>query len=121
MCDCDVSDAINLTLDEAGLSDEPFFIDGISIECRPLTPISTRYRLAQPDTGLLLRYGRVRCLSITAGRIARSRRVGPIRSPARFCRVAYTNTRTIASTLGSYTVIGEAGPLNNSESMDWVI
>ena len=38
MVDCDVSDAINLTLDEAGLSDEPFFIDGISIECRTLNP-----------------------------------------------------------------------------------
>ena len=38
MVDCDVSDAINLTLDEAGLSDEPFFIDGISIECRMLNP-----------------------------------------------------------------------------------
>ena len=35
-----------------------------------------------------------------------------------FARVAYTNTHTIASSLGSYTVIGGATPVNNSESVD---
>ena len=34
----DISDAINLTIDEAGLSDEPYFIDGVAVECRPLNP-----------------------------------------------------------------------------------
>jgi hypothetical protein len=38
MCRADVSDAINLTVDEAGLANEPFFIDGIAVECRPLNP-----------------------------------------------------------------------------------
>jgi hypothetical protein len=38
MCRADISDAINLTVDEAGLVDVPFFIDGISVECRPLNP-----------------------------------------------------------------------------------
>lgn len=38
MCRADISDAIHLTIDEAGLSDEPFFIDGIAVECRPLNP-----------------------------------------------------------------------------------
>jgi len=35
---CDISDAIHLTIDEADLADEPFFVDGISVECRPLQP-----------------------------------------------------------------------------------
>jgi hypothetical protein len=38
MCRADISDAIQLTVDEAGLADEAFFIDGIAIECRPLNP-----------------------------------------------------------------------------------
>jgi len=38
MCGVDISDAINLTVDEAGLVDEPFFVDGISVECRVLNP-----------------------------------------------------------------------------------
>ncbi len=36
MCRADISDAINLTVDEAQLADEPYFIDGISVECRVL-------------------------------------------------------------------------------------
>lgn len=35
MCKADVSDAIQLTIDEADLADEAFFIDGIAVECRP--------------------------------------------------------------------------------------
>jgi hypothetical protein len=38
MCRCDISDIIQLTVDEASLANEPFFVDGISIECRPLNP-----------------------------------------------------------------------------------
>lgn len=38
MCRCDISDAINLTIDEAGLADVPFFVDGIGVECRMLNP-----------------------------------------------------------------------------------
>lgn len=38
MCRMDISDGMNLTIDEAGLADEPFFIDGIAVECRPLNP-----------------------------------------------------------------------------------
>jgi hypothetical protein len=38
LCTGDISDAINLTIDEAGLANEPFFIDGVNIECRPLNP-----------------------------------------------------------------------------------
>jgi hypothetical protein len=38
MTRCDVADAIHLTIDEADLADEPFFVDGISVECRPLQP-----------------------------------------------------------------------------------
>jgi hypothetical protein len=38
MTRCDISDAIHLTIAEAELSDEPFFVDGISVECRPLQP-----------------------------------------------------------------------------------
>lgn len=38
MCGADISDAIHLTIDEAGLADVPFFIDGISVECRVLNP-----------------------------------------------------------------------------------
>ena len=35
MCGIDISDALNLTVSERGLSDEPFFVDGISVSCRP--------------------------------------------------------------------------------------
>lgn len=38
MCRADISDAIDLTIDEAGLAAESFFIDGIAVECRPLNP-----------------------------------------------------------------------------------
>lgn len=38
MTRADISDAINLTVDEAGLGDVPFFIDGIAVECRVLNP-----------------------------------------------------------------------------------
>jgi hypothetical protein len=38
MTTCDISDAIHLTIDEADLADEAFFVDGISVECRPLQP-----------------------------------------------------------------------------------
>jgi hypothetical protein len=38
MTECDVADAIHLTIDEAGLADTPFFVDGVGIECRPLNP-----------------------------------------------------------------------------------
>lgn len=38
MSGCDISDAINLTVDEAGLADTPFFIDGLSVSCRALNP-----------------------------------------------------------------------------------
>lgn len=38
MTQCDISDAIHLTIDEADLADEPFFVDGIGVECRPLQP-----------------------------------------------------------------------------------
>jgi hypothetical protein len=38
MCRADISDAIALTIDEAGLAGESFFIDGIAVECRPLDP-----------------------------------------------------------------------------------
>ena len=38
MCKADISDAIQLTIDEADLADEAFFIDGIAVECRPLNP-----------------------------------------------------------------------------------
>src|SRR4029077_6050894 len=38
MCRMDISDGLNLTVDEAGLADEPFFVDGVSVECRPLNP-----------------------------------------------------------------------------------
>jgi hypothetical protein len=38
MCRADISDAIQLTIDEAGLADEAFFIDGLSVECRVLNP-----------------------------------------------------------------------------------
>jgi len=36
MTGCDISDAINLTVDEAGLDDVPFFIDGVTVSCRVL-------------------------------------------------------------------------------------
>lgn len=38
MCRADISDAIQITVDEAGLADEAFFIDGISVQCRMLNP-----------------------------------------------------------------------------------
>lgn len=38
MCRADVSDAMNLTIDEANLDDEPFFVDGYSIEVRQGPP-----------------------------------------------------------------------------------
>lgn len=38
MCRADISDAINLTVDEADLADVPFFVDGIAVECRVLNP-----------------------------------------------------------------------------------
>lgn len=38
MTRCDIADAIHLTIDEADLVDEAFFVDGISVECRPLNP-----------------------------------------------------------------------------------
>lgn len=38
MTTADISDTIELTIDEADLDTEPFFIDGIGIECRPLNP-----------------------------------------------------------------------------------
>ena len=38
MCRADISDVIELTIDEAELADEAFFIDGIAVECRPLGP-----------------------------------------------------------------------------------
>jgi hypothetical protein len=38
MCRADISDAIALTVDEAGIAGESFFIDGIAVECRPLEP-----------------------------------------------------------------------------------
>jgi hypothetical protein len=38
MCRADISDAINVTVDEAGIANEPYFVDGIAVECRPLNP-----------------------------------------------------------------------------------
>lgn len=38
ICRADISDAINLTIDEAQLADVPFFVDGIGVECRVLNP-----------------------------------------------------------------------------------
>jgi len=38
MCRGDISDAIQLTVDEAGLADVAFFVDGVAVECRPLNP-----------------------------------------------------------------------------------
>lgn len=38
MTKADISDRMILTIDEADLAAEPFFIDGISVECRPLNP-----------------------------------------------------------------------------------
>ncbi len=34
MCRCDISDVIELTIDEASLAAESFFIDGVNVECR---------------------------------------------------------------------------------------
>jgi len=39
MTEADISDSIVLTIDEADLAAEPFFIDGINVECRPLNPL----------------------------------------------------------------------------------
>jgi hypothetical protein len=36
MCAVDIADAIHLTVDEAALADVPFFVDGVSVQCRPL-------------------------------------------------------------------------------------
>jgi hypothetical protein len=38
MCRADIADSIVLTIDEADLAAVPFFIDGISVSCRPLQP-----------------------------------------------------------------------------------
>jgi hypothetical protein len=38
MCRADISDAVQVTVDEALLADEAFFVDGISVECRVLNP-----------------------------------------------------------------------------------
>lgn len=38
MCRCDISDVINLTIDEAGLAAVAFFVDGIGVQCRILNP-----------------------------------------------------------------------------------
>jgi hypothetical protein len=38
MCRADISDAIDVTVDEAQIADESYFIDGISVECRALNP-----------------------------------------------------------------------------------
>jgi len=38
MTKADISDGLNLTVAEAGLVNEPFFIDGVSVECRVLNP-----------------------------------------------------------------------------------
>ncbi len=38
MCRCDISDVINLTIDEASLADVAFFVDGITVECRVANP-----------------------------------------------------------------------------------
>lgn len=36
MCGIDISDALNLTVAEAGLSDVAYFVDGLSVSCRAL-------------------------------------------------------------------------------------
>ena len=36
MCQMDISDGLNLTVSEADLSNVPFFVDGVSVECRVL-------------------------------------------------------------------------------------
>lgn len=38
MCQADIADAIDVTVDEADLAGEPFFVDGIAVSCRPLQP-----------------------------------------------------------------------------------
>jgi hypothetical protein len=38
MCRADIADAIDITVDEADLAGESFFIDGIGVSCRPLLP-----------------------------------------------------------------------------------
>jgi len=35
MTGIDISDGVNLTIPEAGLEDVPFFVDGLSVTCRP--------------------------------------------------------------------------------------
>lgn len=38
MCRADIADAIDITVDEADLVGESFFVDGIAVTCRPLLP-----------------------------------------------------------------------------------
>ena len=38
MTRCDISDVIELTIDEAGLAAESFFIDGVTVDCRVANP-----------------------------------------------------------------------------------
>lgn len=38
MCRMDISDGMNLTVSEAGFTDTPYFIDGLSVQCRALNP-----------------------------------------------------------------------------------
>lgn len=38
MSRCDISDVIPLTIDEAGLAAEAFYVEGIQLSCRPLNP-----------------------------------------------------------------------------------
>ena len=56
MCRADISDVIELTIDEAGLADEAFFIDGIAVECRTVESLTTtRDGDSEPDPCVLLR------------------------------------------------------------------
>jgi hypothetical protein len=38
MTRCDIADVINVTVDEGEFADEAYFVDGISVECRPANP-----------------------------------------------------------------------------------
>lgn len=38
MCGMDISDGMNITVDEAGFADVAYFIDGLSVSCRALNP-----------------------------------------------------------------------------------
>ena len=49
MCRADISDRLTLTIDEAGLADEAFFIDGIGVQCRVANP-SVRPRGLHPQS-----------------------------------------------------------------------